>query len=196
MSLIGVFHRYTYIFHGYSGISVVFQYFGDSCDPFHMPLLIFYSSCFSTTDRAEDVAKITQELGPLIENVDYMEDKLTMEAKLNQALKVAASISPGVVQRPRRGSAVRKESDSEADESMDEDDSYEEKAPLTSTPAVHSEFLRHLTAEKSGLVFEDITDVAEEVVEEEDRRSFKEKFNAYDMDLSMVIISLVLLNFK
>ena len=33
MSLIGVFHRYTYIFHGYSGISVVFRYFGDSCDP-------------------------------------------------------------------------------------------------------------------------------------------------------------------
>ena len=32
MSLIGVFHRYTYIFHGYSGISVVFRYFGDSCD--------------------------------------------------------------------------------------------------------------------------------------------------------------------
>ena len=32
-SLIGVFHRYTYIFHGYSGISVVFRYFGDSCDP-------------------------------------------------------------------------------------------------------------------------------------------------------------------
>ena len=26
-------HRYTYIFHGYSGISVVFRYFGDSCDP-------------------------------------------------------------------------------------------------------------------------------------------------------------------
>ena len=33
MSLIGIFHRYTYIFHGYSGISVVFRYFGDSCDP-------------------------------------------------------------------------------------------------------------------------------------------------------------------
>ena len=33
MSLIGVFHRYTYIFHGYSGILVVFRYFGDSCDP-------------------------------------------------------------------------------------------------------------------------------------------------------------------
>ena len=32
MSLIGVFHRYTYIFHGYSSISVVFRYFGDSCD--------------------------------------------------------------------------------------------------------------------------------------------------------------------
>ena len=32
VSLIGVFHRYTYIFHGYSGISVVFRYFGDSCD--------------------------------------------------------------------------------------------------------------------------------------------------------------------
>ena len=32
MSLIGVFHRYTYIFHGYSGISVVVRYFGDSCD--------------------------------------------------------------------------------------------------------------------------------------------------------------------
>ena len=24
---------YTYIFHGYSGISVVLRYFGDSCDP-------------------------------------------------------------------------------------------------------------------------------------------------------------------
>ena len=34
MSLIGVFHRYTYIFHGYSGISVVFRYFGDSCNRF------------------------------------------------------------------------------------------------------------------------------------------------------------------
>ena len=33
MSLIGIFHRYTYIFYGYSGISVVFRYFGDSCDP-------------------------------------------------------------------------------------------------------------------------------------------------------------------
>ena len=33
MSLIGIFHRYTCIFHGYSGISVVFRYFGDSCDP-------------------------------------------------------------------------------------------------------------------------------------------------------------------
>ena len=33
MSLIGIFHRYTYIFHGYSGISVVFRYFGDSRDP-------------------------------------------------------------------------------------------------------------------------------------------------------------------
>ena len=32
VSLIGVFHMYTYIFHGYSGISVVFRYFGDSCD--------------------------------------------------------------------------------------------------------------------------------------------------------------------
>ena len=33
MSLIGIFHRYTYIFHEYSSISVVFRYFGDSCDP-------------------------------------------------------------------------------------------------------------------------------------------------------------------
>ena len=43
MSLIGVCHRYTYIFHGYSGISVVFRYFSDSCDPTLTILAIFCS---------------------------------------------------------------------------------------------------------------------------------------------------------
>ena len=45
MSLIGVFHRYTYIFHGYSGISVVFRYFGDSCDPFR-GITLFHISAY------------------------------------------------------------------------------------------------------------------------------------------------------
>ena len=44
MSLIGVFHRYTYIFHGYSGISVVFRYFGDSCDRYHLSTPLYDGS--------------------------------------------------------------------------------------------------------------------------------------------------------
>ena len=56
MSLTGIFHRYTYIFHGYSGISVVFRYFGDSCDPEKISIFD-WQKCF--TKRRVNYHKIS-----------------------------------------------------------------------------------------------------------------------------------------
>ena len=141
-------------------------------------------SHYSITDRAEDIDKITKELRPLMETVEYMEDRLTMEAKLDEALKIEASVSPAVTTRTR--SSIKKEVVSDDEESGNGYSENEKNSPVP-TPAVHTKFMKHLLAgEKSGLVFEDITGTIDDD-EEESGRGPKHILKAYDMDLSMVI---------
>ena len=127
-----------------------------------------------------------------MDSVDYMEDMLTMEAKLNQALKSEASVSPRRASRTRQSStAVKQDSEDEADKSMGEDNEEDDaensgdEGRVTPTPAVHEEFLKHLTSKKSNVAFEDIT--KELGATSEEKRIFKKKHKTQDLDVSMVI---------
>lgn len=152
---------------------------------------MYIIDAFSSTDRTDDVVRITKELAPLIENVDYMEDKLTMEAKLNQSIQIESSFSPGIVQRNLRSMAIKQDSDVEADNSMDEDEVYDngsnrndQKRPAA-TPVIHQEFLKHLTSRKSDVTFEDVTEEIQGAAKK-GRKNLKRRSDTYDLDFSMV----------
>ena len=76
MSLIGVFHRYTYIFHGYSGISVVFRYFGDSCDRFKLTLEVLSKNFSRRSDFFIYLKK--SEIREMSDDISFADDSHEM----------------------------------------------------------------------------------------------------------------------
>ena len=138
------------------------------------------------------MAKITEELTPLMDSVDYMEDMLTMEAKLNLALKSVASPRRTNRLRQTPTPAVKQDPEDEADESLGEDIEEEdaensgEEEQESPTPGVHEEFLKHLTAKKPSGAFVDITKDLGATTKE--KRLFRKKPKSQDLDVSMVII--------
>ena len=96
VSLIGVFHRYTYIFHGYSGISVVFRYFGDSCDP--SAVSFFFSLfCYQTFLLFKSVTFSFTGVKSLVVTICLTKLHFTGGGGWGGDLQTVFFISPGVV---------------------------------------------------------------------------------------------------
>ena len=146
------------------------------------------------------MAKITEELTPLMDSVDFMEDMLTMEAKLEQALKSEASPRRTSRIREKPTAAMKQSLEDEADESLgednDEDDDNDDNSDdegeghESPTLGVHEEFLKHLTAKKPSSAFVDITKDLKGTTKE--KKSLKTTPKSHNLDVSMVIINSIL----